>query len=370
MNAEATELTPIQSLQGYLEKARERFELAPEGIKFDSESSYAIQLLVNNSYLQKVAMESPDSLRSAMANVASIGLSLNPAKSQAYLIPRNVKTAEGWKSRIFLDPSYRGLCDIATGTGCVEWVQAKIVYEGERFVLRGVNEAPLHESDPFKKERGAVVGAYCVAKLPSGDYLTEAMSVHDLHKIRDASEAWKNGEKGPWKDWPEEMMKKSVVRRAFKMWPKAKEFQRIAEAVDLSNENEGIEMVTSPEIKEFTADQKHYFDQLITNSDGMGMFLFLDSIEEGVEISLYNSFPSRPKEGPGKGEYKQIVRSLQEKGREQMQECIGQIAQCIIQDDVMGAQQIIDDLSQDAKDYILERLDDEDAKALRESNDS
>jgi recombination protein RecT len=278
----------------FLEKAKPRFELAPEGIKAESEISYAAQLLTNNSYLMKVAAEAPKSLLSAMSNVASIGLSLNPAKAQAYLIPRKVKVASNkWESRIFLDPSYRGLCDIATGTGCVEWVQAKIVREGEKFVLRSVNEPPVHEQDPFKKERGEVVGAYCVAKLPSGDYLTEAMSIEDLNKIRDASEAWKSNQSGPWKDWPEEMMKKSVVRRAFKMWPKAKEFERVAEAVHLSNENEGIEMVTSPEIKDFTADQKHYYDQLIENGDDIGMFLFTASLGHGVQTSLYNSFPSR-----------------------------------------------------------------------------
>jgi len=348
------QVSPIKSLVPFLEKAKPKFDIAPEGIKYDSESSYAIQLLTNNGYLLKVASEAPDSLLSAMSNVASIGLSLNPAKAQAYLIPRSIKTPDGYKSRIFLDPSYRGLCDIATGTGCVEWIQAKIVYEGERFVLRGVNEPPLHESDPFKKERGEPVGAYCVAKLPSGDYLTEAMSIDDLHKIRDASEAWKANQKGPWKDWPEEMMKKSVVRRAFKMWPKAKEYTRIAEAVDLSNENEGIEMVTSPEIRDFTADQKAYYDQMIENSDAIGMFVFLTSIEEGVETSLYHSF-----ETGQKGKYQGIVRNLQASGRAQLEECEQALLESFGADDDLGAKQIMEELSEEAQAFILNKVEDE-----------
>lgn len=357
------QVTPLKAIVPHLEKARAKFDLAPEGIKYDNEVGYAVQLLSNNAYLLKVASGDPDSMRAAMGNVASIGLSLNPAKAQAYLIPRSVKVEGGYKSKIFLDPSYRGLCDIATGTGCVEWIQAKIVYEGERFVLRGVNEAPLHESDPFKKERGTAVGAYCVAKLPSGDYLTEAMSIDDLHKIRNASEAWKNGEKGPWKEWPEEMMKKSVVRRAFKMWPKAKEFTRIAEAVDLSNENEGIEMVTSPEIKDFTADQKAYYDQMIENSDSIGMFVFLDSIEEGVEISLYHSFPKGEK-----GKYQGVVRSLQDNGRAQLEECEQSLLESFAQDDDLGAKQVMDELSEEAQAFILNKVNDEARQFLTQSN--
>ncbi len=360
MNDTAEQINPMVLANEAIQKARPKFEIAPEGLNFESEASYALQLLNNNGYLCKVAVEDPASLQAAMSNVASIGLSLNPAKAQAYLIPRSVKIGQGqWKSKIFLDPSYRGLCDIATGTGCVSWVHAEIYREGERFTLRGVNEPPVHERNPFLKERGEVLGAYCVAKLPGGDYLTECMSIEDLHKIRDSSESWKKNQSGPWKDWPEEMMRKSVVRRAFKMWPKSKEFEPIAEAVNISNENEGIEMHTSPEISDYTADQKHYYDQLITNSDGIGMFLFLSSIEEGVEISLYHSF-----ERGAKGKYQQLVRSLQEKGRGELADYHAEIQSHCQSGDDLGVKDLLSEISPEAIEHIRLQLDIEEAGFL------
>lgn len=356
-----------KSLVEYLEEAKPNFDNAPSGIVFDSEKNYAVQLLDNNPYLLKVAQERPRSLLAAMTNVASIGLSLNPAKKQAYLIPRKVKNSEGrWESRIFLDPSYMGLCDIATGTGCVEWIQAEIVCENDTFELNGINQEPTHKRNPFG-DRGEFIGAYCVAKLPSGEFLTTALSAEEINKVRDKSEAWKaaiergNAEGGgPWKDFPNEMRKKTVVRNAYKMWPKNAHFDRLAEAVQISNDNEGIEfMATSPEIQDYTAEQKHYFDSLIENADAMGMFVFMTSVGHGVQSSLYNSFE--------KGtitKYKNIVKELQNDGRSQIFDIKQVFIDAAQTNDDLAVKELLPDLTQEVTDWILNEVDDETRRFL------
>lgn len=57
-------------------------------INFRRESEFAMQIFANNDYLAKVAIGNPVSTRSAVMNVAGIGVSLNPAQKLAYLVPR------------------------------------------------------------------------------------------------------------------------------------------------------------------------------------------------------------------------------------------------------------------------------------------
>lgn len=364
-----------KSLPEVIDLTQKRFEkMAPSSINFDKEKSFAIQLLINNDYLKKVAMGQPESLAQAITNIATIGLSLNPASKEAYLIPRTVKiTVDGrqkYVSKIFLEPSYQGLCNLATSAGNIEWIQARCVYSNDEFIDYGPGVKPKHEYkafDPIEK-RGEFFGAFCIAKTNTGDYLTETMSAEDIYNIRDRSEAYKRykeknftGHGGPWvTDFPE-MAKKCPIRRGFKMWPKTERMARIEEAIQLSNENEGFEpLLTSPDIGKFTAEQKEYFDQLIEKSDAMGMFLFIDSIDENVYINLYHSF-----EKGSKGKYQKIVNTLQEDGRAQMHDCVEQINSSATHGDDSGITELIEGASQEFIDYVSKSASDEALEVIR-----
>lgn len=350
-----------------IDQAGERFrQLAPAGMKYEAEKGFAIQLLNNNTYLAKVAQESPASLLQAITNVAAIGLSLNPAKKQAYLITRNVKVGDNqWKSRVFLEPSYMGLCDIATGTGSVEWVQADCVYSNDQeFTHNGPGERPTHKYDPFAsmEKRGDFRGVYCVAKLPSGDYLTTMMSAEDVYSIRGRSESWKKkvqdeakgkkGYGGPWETDFKEMAKKTVLRNAFKLWPK-KDMDRMERAVHLSNENEGFEpIVSSPQLGQYTAEQKEYFDQLITNTDPLGMYVFQQTLDdESVFANLYHSF-----EKGQKGKYQRIVDDLLKRGFESFMDYVQIFDDACAAEDDMAVKENMADLSNDAIALIKDKL--------------
>jgi len=53
------------------------------------------------------------------------------------------------------------------------------------------------------------------------------------------------------------MALKTVIRQAFKTWPKTEKLDRMAQAIELSNNNEGFEpLVTSPEMSQYTNEQK------------------------------------------------------------------------------------------------------------------
>lgn len=136
--------------------ARDKFVTIADEHTFDVESLFAMQLLTKTDYAMKVANENPQSVRNAMFNVASTGLTLNPANAYAYLVPRD--------GAIMLDISYKGLIKIATDAGSILWARADLVYADDKFIYNGPAAMPEHSANVFKKERGEVVGAYCIAR--------------------------------------------------------------------------------------------------------------------------------------------------------------------------------------------------------------
>ena len=342
-------------------KTEERFKsVAPSAISYEAERGFAMQILTNNSWLMTVAQNNTTSLAQAIINVAAIGLSLNPAEKQAYLISRNIKEGQKWVNKIFLEPSYIGLCRLATNSGSIEWIQAKIVYEKDSFMDNGVGEKPEHKYNAFGKDRGDFVGVYCVAKTHTNDYLTTLLDAEQVTGIMARSEAYKafkeknKGNGGPWVTDFEEMAKKSVIRNAFKTWPRSVTSERMAEAVHLSNENEGFEpIITSPNITEFTAGQKEYFDQMIEKSDALGMYIFSmsfnlnDASGGGASIwtNLTHSFPKGEK-----GKYQKLVNELKANGESLFLDILNQL-----EDNIGDDYAVIE---------LLEELDDETIKVL------
>lgn len=247
--------TELDTVQGDIYSLADTFNavLVDKSLSFEREAGFAVQVVTGSSYLCSVAAKNRQSLVNAITNVAAIGISLNPAKKQAYLVPRKVNGQQA----VCLDISYMGLMDLAVQEGGIQWAQAAVVREADTFTLRGYDHPPLHEYKPFGTDRGPIVGVYCVVKTPSGDYLTHPMSIADVHAIRDKSESWKShvaeGKKTPWKDHEDEMVKKVCVKQASKYWPAKSE--RLVQAIHHLNTEggEGIELAgngAAPNVQE------------------------------------------------------------------------------------------------------------------------
>lgn len=213
--------------------------LTNNNLNFEVEAGFAVQQLESNDYLLGIAMSNRQSVINAVTNVAAIGISLNPARKQAYLVPRDKK--------VCLDISYIGLVDLATQSGSIVWAKAELVYEQDSFQMGEPGTLPSHKFNPFSKDRGSVIGAYCVVKTPGGEYLCDAMGIDEINEIRDRSSAWKawisKKASCPWVTDPGEMAKKTVIKRASKLWPKN---DRLNEAINHLNVelDEGIEFST------------------------------------------------------------------------------------------------------------------------------
>jgi len=223
-------VSAIQTITNYVYGAEDGFQsvLVDRSLNFEREAGFAIQVLTSNDYVAKLAAGDRQSVVNAVTNIAAIGISLNPAKKQAYLVPR--------KGKICLDISYMGLIDLAIQSGSIMWAQADLVYANDAFTLNGFDKPPTHSFNPFSKDRGDMVGAYVVVKMHSGDYLTECMSREDIDAIKNRSESVKAGKQSPWDTDYGEMAKKTVVKRAYKYWPKS---DRLDQAIHHLNTDGG-----------------------------------------------------------------------------------------------------------------------------------
>lgn len=235
MNAIATISDDIYAM-------RDNFNIlaSDRGVNFDKEAGFAIQLLSGSDFAMKAAMNNRQAVCDAITNIAAIGISLNPAKKQAYLVPR--------KNKICLDISYIGLIDLAVDSGSIMWAQANVVREHDSFIINGFDKPPTHGHDPFAgaQARGSIKGAYVVVKTCDGEYLTHTMDIAAIYSVRDRSEAWKAGNSGPWKTDEGEMIKKTVVKQAYKYWPKTDRTERLDEAIHhLNTEGEGFSAINN-----------------------------------------------------------------------------------------------------------------------------
>lgn len=220
-----------------------------KAVNFEQEASFAIQAVKANKKLLEAACKNPDSLINSIHNIAAVGLSLNPALKHAHIVPRDDK--------VCLDFGFKGLVHLPVEAGSLLFVQADVVYEKDKFVLRGRGQEPIHERDPFSSDRGALRGAYCVAKTATGEFIVETMSIAEIYAIRDRTQGYKAFKKGiilstPWVSDEVEMAKKTVIRRASKSWPmsnagrfeRAMQVQDEIEAVDI----EPISVDVTPQI--------------------------------------------------------------------------------------------------------------------------
>lgn len=181
------------------------------------------------------------SLFTACINAAADGLL--PDGREGAIIPR--KGVACWQ------PMVAGLMKLARNSGDIASISAQVVFEGEkfRFVL-GDEEHIEHERD-LTKTGGRIIAAYAVARLKDGsDPIREVMSWQQIEKVKKVSMA----KDGPWKEWPDEMARKSVIRRLSKRLPMSTDREysadsRLQSAIERVDE---LSDVNSPKLNEGT----------------------------------------------------------------------------------------------------------------------
>lgn len=281
-------MSNIVAIKDEIYALRDTFQarLSNNSLNFEVEAGFAVQQLENNDYLLSMAMSNRQSVINAVTNVAAIGISLNPARKQAYLVPRD--------KRVCLDISYIGLVDLATQSGSIVWAKSELVYSADNFQMGEPGTLPKHQFNPFAKDRGEVIGAYVVAKTPGGEYLCDAMSIDEINAIRDRSSAWKafksKGVTCPWSTDPGEMSKKTVIKRASKLWPKNERLNMAIQHLNVEMD-EGIEFASQTQStgagiadKALQERKAKVRSELITKLEGVATLEGLKALDEKIAL--------------------------------------------------------------------------------------
>lgn len=179
----------------------------------------------------KLAECTPVSFFGAVIQCAQLGLEPGNALGHAYILPyeKRAKVGGEWKTvavEAQLIIGYRGMIDLARRSGQIVSIDARAVYEGDRFECRlGLDPHIEHEPDwnnPNRTQDDKLQFVYSVAKLKDGGIQFDVMSRAEIEGIRARSKAKDNG---PWKTDYVAMALKTVVRRLFKFLPVSIEMQ-------------------------------------------------------------------------------------------------------------------------------------------------
>jgi len=181
----------------------------------------------------KIASCSRESLLAAVLTASQLGLEPG-ILGHCYFVPYwNPKTRS---NDVQLQIGYKGMLELARRSGEIEDIYGYVVYEADEFALelglrRDLKHRPAMGS---VEDRGKPIGAYVVALIRGASKPSfEFMPWREIERRRDRySKNCRDGNgnlTGPWKDAPEEMAIKTVVRHLWKWLPVSIEVQRAVE---------------------------------------------------------------------------------------------------------------------------------------------
>jgi recombination protein RecT len=169
---------------------------------------------------------------------------------EAAIVPYRPEGAA--KAIATFQPMYRGLAKLARRSGEVAAIDAQIVYARDEFAVElGSDPRIVHKpyvaggtdrSLDAPDDRGAYRLVYAWARLRSGELIPRLLSMADIAKRRQASQAWRrSGASSPWGQWPEPMMLKSAMKALCNSGsvPRSIKLAKLIEADDLQEVGTG-----------------------------------------------------------------------------------------------------------------------------------
>lgn len=126
-----------------------------------------------------------------------------------------------FKSTATWIPMYAGLLRRFRRSGQFKWVTAGIVREGEVFEHWITQDGEHFRHVPGDDISRPIQRIYSLATTKEGGVFVAVLPIAEANKIRAMSRATR--EDSPWKQWPEEMYKKTAIRRLAKFLPSARD---------------------------------------------------------------------------------------------------------------------------------------------------
>jgi recombination protein RecT len=190
-------LSPKQSAIATLNSQFSNYEkkvlpdlLEKHGISVPQFIQVVLSEIKKNEKLLQAFMENPSSMFASILAGAEIGLIPSDMIGEFYLIPRNLKQADG-KYKMSVTPliGYKGLVNIILRGGEVSRVHTEVVYEGDTFEpIYGLEPNIIHKPNfDVPRTQDKIKYAYAVAKMKSGEYQFCVMTRAEIEGVRNMS---------------------------------------------------------------------------------------------------------------------------------------------------------------------------------------
>lgn len=216
MTAEqATKQTVISILRD--PKAKHELSLVlPKNMSVDKFTRLVLSEVVKNPKLNKC---DPREFMLSVSTVAQLGLEVGASLGHAYILPYENKKKNKIEPQVII--GYRGMIDLARRSGQIVSIEARAVFEKDKFEVEfGLNSKLVHVPNFELENRGEIKFVYAVANLVGGGVQFEVLGLPQIQKAKPkyGSNIWDSNF--------EEMAKKTAIRRLFKMLPISTEMSR------------------------------------------------------------------------------------------------------------------------------------------------
>lgn len=200
-----------------LSEYRSRLEdLLPEDMRFSRLVAIVRTEVAKNP---KIMDATPASIIESIVRIQQWGLEIGV---DAYLVP--------FKGVCTPIADYKGLARLMINSRAVRAVQARGVFANEGFKYKyGLEEQLEHQPIHDPAKRGALIGAYCILRLPGGRDVFEFMSIEDVEVIRKGSKQWGPDKVAVCPAW---YAKKTVIRQVSKLVPRTAKFAGVQAVMD------------------------------------------------------------------------------------------------------------------------------------------
>ena len=174
----------------------------PKNYNYVSAVKYAALVI---SQTKSLCECTKSSIAQALSDMALQGLDIS--KKHGYFIK--------YANELKFFRSYLGDVAAIMQSGFVKAIKALVVYEGDTFETGIVNEeVVLCHQTSFANKNNPIIGAYAVAILPEGAKIYCIMTKKEIDKSWAKST---NANNTTQRDFPQEMAKRTVIRRLVKM---------------------------------------------------------------------------------------------------------------------------------------------------------
>ncbi len=202
----------IKSMEGEIKKA------LPSVITPERFTRMVFSALSVNPLLGQCTSQS---FLGAMMTAAQLGLEPNTPLQECAIVPR--KNHGVWEAQFQF--GYPGLLDLAYRSGEISIVQAHVVRENDHFEYEyGLNPKLVHI--PADKDRGKPIKVYAMFKTKNDGFGFQVMSYEEALAHGEKYSPSYSSQYSAWQTSPEEMAKKTVLKKTLKFAPKKSEFVR------------------------------------------------------------------------------------------------------------------------------------------------